>query len=40
MNGINQTDEISPRISGTIVCAEVDAMSDMTYDPIGQETVV
>ena len=36
----NQTDEINPLASGTIACAEVDAMSDMTYDPVSQWIVL
>jgi hypothetical protein len=36
----NQTDEINPLVSGTSACAEVDAMSDMTYDPVSQWIVV
>jgi hypothetical protein len=36
----NQTDEINPLASGTIACAEVDAMSDMTYDLVSQWIVV
>ena len=36
----NQTDEINPLAIGTIACAEVDAMSDMTYDPVSQGIVV
>jgi hypothetical protein len=35
-----QTNEINPLISGRIAYAEVDDMSDMTYDPVRQGIVV
>jgi hypothetical protein len=36
----NQTDEKNRLVSGTIIRAEVDAMSNMTYDPAGQGIAV
>jgi hypothetical protein len=37
--GDNRPRHEYPLVSGTIACAEVDAMSDMTYDPVSQGIV-